>query len=89
MLPLSCADSRLLDRISESFSVMGDDHFVSGSIGIVTFPDDGDSVETLLKSLGAKLDKLGGKPASRSSSESAAKSVMSFNTTYQNTVPNT
>ena len=41
--------TRLLKRIGESFSVQGEDHFVSGSIGIVMFPDDGDSVETLLK----------------------------------------
>lgn len=41
--------TRLLERIGESFSVQGEDHFVSGSIGIVMFPDDGDSVETLLK----------------------------------------
>ncbi|MDJ0904466.1 MAG: EAL domain-containing protein [Woeseiaceae bacterium] len=41
--------TRLLKRIGESFSVHGEDHFVSGSIGIVMFPDDGDSVETLLK----------------------------------------
>ncbi len=41
--------SRLLKRLGEAFSVQGEDHFVSGSIGIVMFPDDGDSVETLLK----------------------------------------
>lgn len=41
--------SRLLDRLTESFSVRGAEHFVGGSIGIVTFPNDGDSVETLLK----------------------------------------
>ncbi len=41
--------SRLLKRLSEAFSVRGTDHFVSASIGIVVFPEDGDSVETLLK----------------------------------------
>lgn len=41
--------TRLLERIGESFSVGEFDHYVGGSIGIVMFPDDGDSVETLLK----------------------------------------
>ena len=41
--------NRLLECLSESFSVRGHNHFVSASIGIVMFPDDGDSVETLLK----------------------------------------
>jgi diguanylate cyclase (GGDEF)-like protein len=40
---------RLLERLGESFAVRGSDHYVSASIGIVMFPDDGDSVETLLK----------------------------------------
>jgi diguanylate cyclase (GGDEF)-like protein len=47
--------SRLLDRLTESFSVRGQDHFVGGSIGIVTFPEDGDSVETLLKNADAAM----------------------------------
>lgn len=47
--------TRLLDRLTESFSVRGKDHFVGGSIGIVTFPDDGDSVETLLKNADAAM----------------------------------
>jgi diguanylate cyclase (GGDEF)-like protein len=47
--------TRLLERLSESFSVRGDDHFVSASIGIVLFPDDGDSVETLLKNADAAM----------------------------------
>jgi diguanylate cyclase (GGDEF)-like protein len=47
--------SRLLDRLTESFSVRGIDHFVGASIGIVTFPDDGDSVETLLKNADAAM----------------------------------
>jgi len=47
--------TRLLDRLTESFSVRGKDHFVGGSIGIVIFPDDGDSVETLLKNADAAM----------------------------------
>jgi diguanylate cyclase (GGDEF)-like protein len=47
--------ARLLDRLTESFSVRGRDHFVGGSIGIVTFPADGDSVETLLKNADAAM----------------------------------
>jgi len=47
--------SRLLDRLTESFSVRGNDHFVGASIGIVMFPDDGDSVETLLKNADAAM----------------------------------
>ncbi|MGI9200622.1 MAG: putative bifunctional diguanylate cyclase/phosphodiesterase [Woeseiaceae bacterium] len=47
--------ARLLDRLTESFSVRGHDHFVGGSIGIVTFPQDGDSVETLLKNADAAM----------------------------------
>jgi diguanylate cyclase (GGDEF)-like protein len=41
--------NRLLARLTEVFSVFGVNHFVGVSIGIVIFPDDGDSVETLLK----------------------------------------
>ena len=47
--------TRLLARLNESFSVRGKDHFVSASIGIVMFPDDGDSVETLLKNADAAM----------------------------------
>ena len=47
--------TRLLDRLTESFSVRGIDHFVGASIGIVMFPDDGDSVETLLKNADAAM----------------------------------
>ena len=47
--------TRLLDRLTESFSVRGDEHFVSASIGIVMFPEDGDSVETLLKNADAAM----------------------------------
>lgn len=41
--------SRVLARLTEPFTVRGTNHFLSASIGIVVFPDDGDSVETLLK----------------------------------------
>jgi diguanylate cyclase (GGDEF)-like protein len=47
--------SRLLNRLSEAFAVNGTDHFVSASIGVVLFPDDGDSVETLLKNADAAM----------------------------------
>ena len=47
--------NRLLNRLSEAFAVNGTDHFVSASIGIVLFPDDGDSVETLLKNADAAM----------------------------------
>ena len=47
--------ARLLERLGESFSVRGHNHFVSGSIGIVMFPEDGDSVETLLKNADAAM----------------------------------
>jgi len=46
---------RLLQRLTEVFSVRGTNHFVSASIGIVLFPDDGDSVETLLKNADAAM----------------------------------
>lgn len=41
--------SNLLARMADSFSVRDTDHFLGASIGIVVFPDDGDSAETLLK----------------------------------------
>jgi diguanylate cyclase (GGDEF)-like protein len=40
--------SRILSRLAEPFSVRGTNHFLSASVGIVVFPQDGDSVETLL-----------------------------------------
>jgi len=46
---LKATASRILPRMSELFSVFGVNHFVGASIGIALFPDDGDSVETLLK----------------------------------------
>lgn len=41
--------SRILERLAEAFTVRGKDHFLGASIGIVVFPNDGGSVETLLK----------------------------------------
>jgi len=56
MLPNLAADNtirstatRILERLGEAFTVRGNDHFLGASIGIVVFPDDGGSVETLLK----------------------------------------
>ena len=46
---------RLLERLSEAFTVDELDHYVSASIGIVLFPDDGDSVETLLRNADAAM----------------------------------
>jgi EAL domain-containing protein (putative c-di-GMP-specific phosphodiesterase class I) len=46
---ISTVANRLLQVLSDSFSVGDRDHFVGASIGVVVFPDDGDSVETLLK----------------------------------------
>lgn len=46
---------RLLTRLSEAFTVQDMDHHVSASIGIVMFPADGDSVETLLKNADAAM----------------------------------
>ena len=47
--------SRLLSRMAEAFSAHGTEHFLGASIGIVVFPDDGDSVETLLKNADAAM----------------------------------
>lgn len=47
--------SKLLERLSEPFSVQGEEHYLSASIGIAMFPDDGDSVETLLKNADAAM----------------------------------
>ncbi|MEO1203781.1 MAG: diguanylate cyclase, partial [Pseudomonadota bacterium] len=46
---LKATASRILSRMGELFSVFGVNHFVGASVGIALFPDDGDSVETLLK----------------------------------------
>jgi len=64
---------RLLERLAESFSVRGNDHFVSASIGIVLFPEDGDSVETLLKNADAAMYRA--KEAGRSRFEFFSKKL--------------
>jgi diguanylate cyclase (GGDEF)-like protein len=46
---------RLLDRLGDAFTVRDIDHYVGASIGIVLFPGDGDSVETLLKNADAAM----------------------------------
>jgi diguanylate cyclase (GGDEF)-like protein len=46
---------RLLDKLSEEFTVSGTDHYLSASIGIAMFPDDGATVETLLKNADAAM----------------------------------
>ena len=46
---------RLLARLGEAFTIDNIDHYVSASIGIVVFPDDGDSVEMLLKNADAAM----------------------------------
>lgn len=46
---------RLLAKLAEAFSIYQDDHYVSASIGIVIFPDDGDSVEMLLRNADAAM----------------------------------
>ena len=46
---------RLLDKLSEAFTVSGTDHYLSASIGIAMFPDDGATVETLLKNADAAM----------------------------------
>ncbi len=47
--------TRLINRLTEVFSVFGVNHFVGASIGIVMFPADGESVETLLKNADAAM----------------------------------
>ena len=46
---------RLLEKLGDPFTVEEVDHYVSASIGIVLFPEDGDSVETLLKNADAAM----------------------------------
>ena len=46
---------RILVRLTEAFSVGGTEHRLSASIGIVVFPEDGGSVETLLKNADAAM----------------------------------
>jgi len=46
---------RLRDKLSEAFTVSGTDHYLSASIGIAMFPEDGATVETLLKNADAAM----------------------------------
>jgi diguanylate cyclase (GGDEF)-like protein len=48
---------RLLDKLGEAFTVAGTDHYLSASIGITMFPDDGATVESLLKNSDAAMYK--------------------------------
>jgi diguanylate cyclase (GGDEF)-like protein len=70
---LRMAASRILTRLSEPFQVRGSSHFLSASIGIVVFPDDGDSVETLLQNADAAMYRA--KDAGRSRFEFFSKSL--------------
>jgi diguanylate cyclase (GGDEF)-like protein len=40
---------RLLESLCEAFTISGTEHYLSASIGVAMFPDDGATVETLLK----------------------------------------
>ena len=46
---------RLLNKLSEAFTVSETDHYLSASIGIAMFPADGATVETLLKNADAAM----------------------------------
>ncbi len=43
------AAKKLLETLNRPFRVGGQDHYFSASIGIAIYPDDGDSVDTLVK----------------------------------------
>lgn len=70
---LRMAASRILTRLTEPFLVRGTNHFLSASIGIVVFPEDGDSVETLLKNADAAMYRA--KDAGRSRFEFFSKKL--------------
>jgi diguanylate cyclase (GGDEF)-like protein len=70
---LRMAASRILTRLSEPFQVRGNNHFLSASIGVVVFPDDGDSVETLLQNADAAMYRA--KDAGRSRFEFFSKKL--------------
>ncbi|CCQ73112.1 EAL domain-containing protein [Magnetospira sp. QH-2] len=59
--------SKILDRLASMFLIDDTDVFISGSIGITVFPDDGDDVETLLKNADSAMyrAKEGGRNAFR------------------------
>ena len=65
--------ARILTRLAEPFSVRGTNHFLSASVGIVIFPEDGDSVETLLKNADAAMYRA--KDAGRSRFEFFSKKL--------------
>jgi len=46
---------RLLTKLGEAFTISGNDHYLSASIGVAMFPDDGATVETLLKNADAAM----------------------------------
>ena len=46
---------RLLERLCEAFTISGTDHYLSASIGVAMFPEDGATVETLLKNADAAM----------------------------------
>ncbi len=70
---LRMAASRILTRLAEPFLVRGTNHFLSASIGIVVFPEDGGSVETLLKNADAAMYRA--KDAGRSRFEFFSKKL--------------
>ena len=70
---LRMAASRILTRLAEPFLVRGTNHFLSASIGIVVFPDDGGSVETLLQNADAAMYRA--KDAGRSRFEFFSKKL--------------
>lgn len=65
--------ARILTRLAEPFLVRGSNHFLSASIGIVVFPEDGGSVETLLKNADAAMYRA--KDAGRSRFEFFSKKL--------------
>ena len=67
--------SRILARLTEPFSVHGTNHFLSASVGIVVFPEDGDSVDTLLKNADSAMYRA--KEAGRSRFEFFSKKLNS------------
>ena len=52
----SVVSSRVLEAIKKSFHVDGDEVYLTASIGIAVFPEDGDEVGTLLKHAGSAKD---------------------------------
>jgi len=65
--------TRMLTRLGEAFSVRGTEHFLGASIGIVLFPEDGGSVETLLKNADSAMYRA--KEAGRSRFEFFSKKL--------------